>query len=54
MLKYKFDKLSIEQKLNKINCMIEFADLIDIFYIKAVLIKKSLIKKLFVLDLEHG
>lgn len=44
MLKYKFDKTSIEQKLNKINCMIEFAELIEIFYIKAVLIKKSLIK----------
>lgn len=54
MLKHKFDRLSIEQKLNKIDCMIQFADLIEIFYIKAVLIKKSLIKKLFVLELEHS
>lgn len=34
--------------------MLGVADLIDIFYIKAVLQKKALLKKQFVLDVEHN
>lgn len=34
--------------------MIGVGDLIDIFFIKALLLKKSLLKKQFVLDVEHN
>ena len=34
--------------------MLGFAGLTDIFYIKALLLKKALIKKQFVLDVEHN
>lgn len=34
--------------------MLGIAELIDVFYIKAVLLKKSLLKKQFVMDVEHN
>ena len=34
--------------------MLGVGDLIDIFFIKAILIKKALLKKQFVLDVEHN
>ena len=34
--------------------MLIFGELIDQFYIKAVLLKKSLLKKRFVLEVEHN
>lgn len=34
--------------------MLGVADLVDVFYMKTVLLKKSLMKKLFVLDVEHN
>ena len=40
--------------MNKIRFMIGFGELVDLFYIKAVLIKKALVKKIFVLDIEHS
>ena len=40
MLKYKLDKKIIEQKLSKIKFLLGVCDLIDIFYLKAVLLKK--------------
>ena len=40
--------------MNKIRFIIGFGDLVDLFYIKAVLIKKALVKKIFVLDVEHS
>lgn len=34
--------------------LIGLGELVDVFYIKAILLKKSLIKKDFVLDVEHN
>lgn len=44
LLKYKYNKKVIENKLNKIKFMLGVGELCDIFYLKAVLLKKSLIK----------
>lgn len=54
LIKYKYNKKVIENKLNKIKFMLGVGELTDIFYLKAVLLKKSLIKQQFVLDLEHN
>ena len=35
MLKYKYDRLQLEQKLIKLNTMVGFADLVDTLFIKA-------------------
>lgn len=35
MLKYKYDRLQLEQKLIKLNTMTTFADLVDTLFIKA-------------------
>lgn len=45
MIKYKLDNKIIEQQLTKVRCLLIFGELIDMFYIKAVLLKKSLLKK---------
>lgn len=54
MLKYKYDKMIIQQHLTKVRLLLGLAELPDIFYIKVVLLKKALIKKDFVLDVEHN
>lgn len=54
LFRYKFLRKVLEQKLNKIKFVIGFGDLVDIYFIRAVLMKKALVKKLFVLDVEHG
>ena len=54
MLKYKIDKIIIERQLQKVNTLLSMGCLIDIFYLKGILLKKSLIKKQFVLDVEHN
>lgn len=54
MIKFKLDKKIIEQQLTKIRFMLGVGDLIDIFFIKAILIKKALLKRQFVLDVEHN
>ena len=54
MIRYKLDKKVIEQQLTKVRFMMGIAGLIDIFYIKALLLKKALLKKQFVLDVEHN
>ena len=45
MIRYKLDKKVIEQQLTKIRFMLGVAGLVDIFFIKALLLKKSLLKK---------
>ena len=54
MLKYKIDKIIVERQLQKINTLLSLGNLIDIFYIKGILLKKALIKKQFVLNVEHN
>ena len=54
LLKYKWNKMQLQNKLNKIKFLIGVGELVDIFYIKAVLLKKSLVKQIFVLDIEHN
>lgn len=54
MIKFKLDQKIIEQQLTKVKCMLIFGELIDMFYIKAVLLKKSLLKKKFCLEVEHN
>ena len=54
MLKYKFDRIILQQMLVKVDCMIMFANLIDTLFIEAVLQRNSLVKRLFVLDIEHN
>ena len=54
MIKFKLDKKIIEQQLTKVRFMLGIAELIDIFLIKALLFKKSLVKRQFVLDVEHN
>ena len=54
VFRYKLTRNLQERRLNKLKFIISFGDLVDIFYIKAVLIKKSLVKKLFVMDVEHS
>lgn len=54
LLQYHARKLALKQKLLKLECMIKFAHLIDILFIKAILLRKTLIKRIFVLELEHG
>lgn len=54
MIRYKLDKKMIEQKLNKVRLLLGIGQLIDVFYIKAILAKKALVKRLFVLDVEHN
>lgn len=44
MLKYKYNKKVLENKINKIMFVLGVGQLVDIFYIKAILLKKSLIK----------
>lgn len=44
MFRYKFNKKRLEIRLNKIKFMLGMGDLVDIFYIKAVLLKKFLLK----------
>jgi len=45
MIKFKLDKKIIEQQLTKVRFMLGIAELIDIFLIKALLFKKSLVKR---------
>lgn len=45
MIKFKLDKKIIEQQLTKVRFMLGIAELIDIFLIKALLLKKSLLKR---------
>ena len=54
MFRYKFNRKRLEIRLNKIKFMLAMGDLVDIFYIKAVLLKKILVKQIFVLDMEHS
>ena len=54
LFRYKLTRKFQQQRLNKIRFIMGFGDLIDIFYIKIVLMKKALVKKLFVLDVEHS
>lgn len=44
MLKYKYKRRKLENRLNKIRFMLGIGELTDIFYIKAVLLKKTYIK----------
>lgn len=54
MIRYKLDKKMLEQQLTKVRFMLGVAGLVDIFYIKAILLKKALLKKQFVLEVEHN
>lgn len=54
LFRYKYLRLIQEYKLNKIKFIIGFGDLVDLYYIKAVLMKKAIVKKIFVLDIEHS
>lgn len=45
MLKYKFDTKMVNAKLLKVNFMLAIGELNDVFYIKAMLKKKTLLKK---------
>jgi len=54
MLKYKFDTKMINAKLLKVKFMLAIGELTDVFYLKAMLKKKTLIKKEFVLHVEHN
>jgi hypothetical protein len=51
---YKVIRKIIEKQLTKVKFMIAVGGLIDIFYIKCMLRKISLMKKMFVLELEQG
>ena len=54
MLKYKFDTKMINAKILKVNFMLAIGELNDVFYLKALLKKKTLLKKQFVLHVEHN
>ena len=51
---YKVIRKIIEKQLIKVRFMLAVGGLIDIFYIKCMLRKISLMKKMFVLELEQG
>lgn len=44
LLKYKFKRKAIENRINKIQFLIGAGELVDVFYLRAVLLKKSLAK----------
>lgn len=54
MLKFKFDTKVIERKYTKVKFILGIAGLCDQFYIIAALKKISLLKQMFVLDVEHN
>jgi len=54
MLKYKFDTKAINSKLLKVKFMLAIGELTDVFYLKAMLKKKQLVKRQFVLHVEHN
>lgn len=54
MLKYKQDRAQIERKLSRIKVIMTLAGLMDIFFIKCVLKRIRLTKKLFVMEVEHS
>lgn len=54
MMKYKYEKGRIERKLSRIKVIMALAGLMDIFFIKCVLKRTLLVKKLFVLEMEHS
>lgn len=54
MIKFKLNQKQIDQQLTKLRFIIGIGELIDVFYLKAVLLKKALVKQRFVLDVEHN
>ena len=54
MMRYRLNKQVIDRKIIQIRFLLGFGGLIDIFYIRAAILKKSLLKKQFVLEIEHN
>ena len=54
MLQYKYKQKTMDKRLLKIKFLLSVGQLTDVLFIKATLKKKSLIKQLFVLDVEHS
>ena len=54
ILQYKYNLKLLEAKLLKVKFLLGVGELPDIFFIKAVLKKRALIKQKFVLEVEHS
>ena len=53
-LRFKFNNRVLNEELVKLRFILGVGGLNDLFFIKAILKKKEIIKKKFVLDLEQG
>ena len=54
MVTYKYNYKMLEAKLLKVKFLLKIGKLEDVFFIKAALKKKALVKQLFVLEVEHS
>ena len=54
ILQYKYNSKLLEAKLLKVKFLLGVGELPDVFFIKAVLKKRALIKQKFVLEVEHS
>jgi len=54
ILQYKYNSKLLEAKLLKVKFLLGVGELPDVFYIKASLKKRALVKQKFVLEVEHS